>query len=144
MTQSGCSPKRFAIRLTLLSRHLRDGREILRLEVGQGNTDIRFFSPVDEAVPGRASRTPHRRTPHMHSPVNMGAYLTMICEVCKICQATIHGMPTGTGNGEVKRLRHFCSTCFEVSNGLDITRLEEDLECDIAGLANAGLALCAA
>jgi protein-arginine kinase activator protein McsA len=62
---------------------------------------------------------------------NMGGYL-MICEVCKIREANIHGILPDTRNGEAKRLKHFCSTCFETSNGLDIARLEEDLECDIS------------
>lgn len=56
----------------------------------------------------------------------------MICEVCKIRQATIHGMATDARNGVAKRLKHFCSMCFEASNGLKITRPEEDLECDIS------------
>jgi protein-arginine kinase activator protein McsA len=56
----------------------------------------------------------------------------MICEVCKIRQATMHGMAIDAGNGAGKRLRHFCSDCFEESRDLDITRPEEVPAVDIS------------
>jgi hypothetical protein len=99
--------------------HLRDGRESVSPPRPGRNSGMGIFF-------GGA-----RRTPHIHSPVNVGACLTMICEVCNTRQATIHGMLTDTENGAAKRLRHFCMDCFETSNGLDITRLEEDLENDL-------------
>jgi hypothetical protein len=51
----------------------------------------------------------------------------MICEVCKIRQATIHGLATDAKNPAAKPyLRPFCSTCFEAINGFNILGPNED------------------
>jgi len=64
---------------------------------------------------------------------NVRACLTMICEVCKIRQATIHEMSTDSTNPATEPyLKPFCSACFESSKGFNVLGPNEDWGDDIS------------